>query len=65
MQASITIDDELIKRAEALFGPKPIAELVREALHSAVEREAARLLIELGGSDPSAEAPGRRRPDDV
>jgi hypothetical protein len=35
--------------------------LLREALTALIERESARRLARLGGSDPAAEAPPRRQ----
>jgi Arc/MetJ family transcription regulator len=63
MQITVTIDDELLAKAERAFGPKPPAELIEEGLRSLVYRQAARKLIALGGSDPTAWAPGWKEPD--
>lgn len=61
MRTTITIDDELLKKARDYTGIEETPDLVREALRSLIEREAARRLILLGGSDKKAKAPPRRR----
>ena len=63
MRTTIALDDELMARAEELTGITEKAALIREALKSLVAREAARRLALLGGSDPTAEAAPRRRPE--
>jgi len=62
MRTTVTLDDELINDAQELTGIRERSSLLREALKALVEREAARRLILLGGSDPHAELPRRRRP---
>ena len=62
MRTTITIDDELLAKAKRYTGIEETPALVREALKSVVEREAARRLALLGGSDPRAKLPPRRRP---
>jgi Arc/MetJ family transcription regulator len=61
MRTTIVLDDELLSEAEDLTGVKEKTALVREALKALVQREAARRLILLGGSDPDAVAAPRRR----
>jgi len=56
------MDDELLAKAQEYTGIKEKSALVREALRALVERESARRLALLGGSDPKAKAPPRRRP---
>ena len=62
MRATVTIDDKLFTAAQEFLGVKEASALVREALTALIQREAARRLIELGGSEPDAEYPRRRRP---
>ncbi|MEO8754402.1 MAG: type II toxin-antitoxin system VapB family antitoxin [Casimicrobiaceae bacterium] len=62
MRTTITIDDELLKAAEAISGITERNALLREGLKALIERESARRLARLGGSDAAAEAPLRRRP---
>lgn len=62
MRTTLTLDDSLLAEAEALTGVAEKTALVREALKALIERESARRLARLGGSDPKAKAPPRRRP---
>jgi len=62
MRAALTLDDELGAKAQAFTGLKEKSSLVREALKALIERESARRLARLGGSEPDIEAPPRRRP---
>lgn len=61
MRTTVTLDDELIARARELSGLDETSALLREALKSLIARESARRLAALGGSDPHAKAPPRRR----
>ena len=63
MRTTLTLDDELVAKAQAYTGLKEKSALVREALKALIEREAAERLIRLGGSDPEATIPPRRRFD--
>jgi Arc/MetJ family transcription regulator len=62
MRTTITLDDDLAAKAERLTGLRDKTMLVREALQALIERESARRLARLGGSDPQSKAPPRRRP---
>jgi Arc/MetJ family transcription regulator len=64
MRTTVTLDDDLLSRAEQLCGIPERSRLLREALQALVERESARRLARLGGSEPQLEAPRRRRPED-
>jgi len=61
MRTTITLDDELLARAQQLTRLHEKSALIREALKALIEREAARRLARLGGSIPDAKAPPRRR----
>lgn len=61
MRTTVTIDDALMKEASAAAGTTKPSEVMRQALEALIEREAARRLILLGGSDRNAQAPPRRR----
>lgn len=61
MRTTLTLDEELIAQAQAYTGLKEKSAVVREALKALIEREAARRLALLGGSDPTASAGLRRR----
>jgi Arc/MetJ family transcription regulator len=64
MRTTVTLDDELVAKAQKYTGLTERSALLREALTALVQREAARRLAKLGGSDPNATAGRRRRPDD-
>jgi Arc/MetJ family transcription regulator len=61
MRTTITIDEELLEKAQKYTGIKERATLVRMGLESLVQREAARRLARLGGTEPDVVAPPRRR----
>ncbi len=61
MRTTIALDDALVAEAEAYTGLVERAALVREALRALIERESARRLAALGGSDPEAKSAPRRR----
>jgi Arc/MetJ family transcription regulator len=62
MRTTIALDDELVSRAQELSGKKEKSALVREALQALIERESARRLARLGGSEPQLKPVPRRRP---
>jgi Arc/MetJ family transcription regulator len=61
MRATLTLDDDLVREASRFTGIDETTRLVHEALRALIAREAARRLIALGGSDPTAKAPPRRK----
>lgn len=61
MRAHITLDDDLLAKAQAYTGLQEKSALIREALKALIEREAARRLARLGGTEPRLRAPPRRR----
>jgi Arc/MetJ family transcription regulator len=60
MRTTLALDEELLHKAQAYTGLAKSA-LMREALKALIEREAARRLARLGGSEPKLSAPRRRR----
>jgi len=62
MRTTLALDDELLADAEFYTGIREKSALVREALKALVEREAARRLARLGGSEPQLKPIPRRRP---
>jgi Arc/MetJ family transcription regulator len=60
MRTTINIDDQLFKEAARLTGMKEKTALVRESLKALIERESARRLAKLGGSEPRLEDIPRR-----
>jgi Arc/MetJ family transcription regulator len=61
MRTTMALDDELVAEAQELTGLKEKSSLIREALKALIERESARRLARLGGTEPDLKAPPRRR----
>lgn len=62
MRTTITIDDKLLAKAQEYTGIEERSTLIRMALEYLVQREAARRLARLGGTEPGLEYIPRRRP---
>jgi Arc/MetJ family transcription regulator len=62
MRTTLALDDTLLLEAEALTGLREKSALVREALKALIERESARRLARLAGTEPDIAAAPRRRP---
>jgi Arc/MetJ family transcription regulator len=60
MRTTVTLDDELLAQAENLCGHLERSALLKEALRALVQRESARRLAALGGSEPLVEPIPRR-----
>jgi Arc/MetJ family transcription regulator len=63
MRTTLNIDDQLLAEAQRITGMTEKAALVREGLRALIERESARRLAKLGGSEPQLQPIPRRRPD--
>jgi Arc/MetJ family transcription regulator len=61
MRTTVTIDDELLAKAQRLSGIEERPMLLREALRALIERESARRLAALGGSEKRLKPVPRRR----
>jgi Arc/MetJ family transcription regulator len=61
MRTTLAIDDALLAKASGLTGLKERSTLVREGLKALIERESARRLARLGGSEPDLRPVPRRR----
>jgi len=61
MRTTINLDDELLADAREATGLTETSAIIREALRALVQREAARTLARLGGTEPDIKAPPRRR----
>ena len=61
MRTTINIDEQLVEQARRLTGMQERTEIIHEGLRALIARESARRLARLGGSDPRAKAPRRRR----
>jgi len=62
MRSTLNIDDEMLRKAEALTGEKEKTALVRMGLEALIARESARRLARLGGTEPHLPPIRRRRP---
>ena len=63
MRTTLNIDDQLLAEAQRITGVSEKAALVREGLRALIERESARRLAKLGGSEPQLEPVHRRQSD--
>jgi Arc/MetJ family transcription regulator len=62
MRTTLALDDDLVAEAQQLTGLKEKSRLMREALTALIQRESARRLAHLGGSETELGAAPRRRP---
>ena len=62
MRTTMDLDDRLLVEAQRLTGITEKAKLVREGLQALIQRESARRLAKLGGSEPQLKSIPRRRP---
>ncbi|MEM6646914.1 MAG: type II toxin-antitoxin system VapB family antitoxin [Bacteroidota bacterium] len=65
MRTTVNLDLELVEKARQLTGVRERTALIHAGLNALIERESARRLAQLGGSDPNAQAPERRRSQDA
>ena len=63
MRTTLTLDDELLAQAQQISGLTERTQLIREALLALVQRESARRLARLGGTEPQLQPVPRRRDD--
>ncbi len=61
MRTTINIDDDLLAKATKLSGALDRSAMVREGLKAFIERESAKRLARLGGTQPSLTVTPRRR----
>lgn len=52
MRTTLNLDDQLLAEAQRVTGVKERTALVNEGLRALIERESARRLARLGGSEP-------------
>jgi Arc/MetJ family transcription regulator len=62
MRTTINLDETLLNEAQRITGMKERTALIHEGLKALIERESARRLALLGGSEPQLEPIPRRRP---
>ena len=62
MRTTIALDDDLVAEAQRLTHTREKSALIRQALQALIQRESARRLARLGGSEPGlSEVTPRRR----
>ena len=61
MRTTINIDDDLLAKASKLAGPLDRSAVVHEGLRALIQRESARRLARLGGTQPALKSVPRRR----
>ena len=61
MRTTLNIDDQLMAEAQRITGLTEKTAVVREGLMALIERESARRLALLGGSEPQLKPVRRRR----
>lgn len=61
MRTTVNLDELLLMQAQELSGLTDRGLLLREALRALIERESAKRLIRLGGSEPQLKDIPRRR----
>ena len=63
VRTTVNLDDELLEEARRITGLKGRTDLIHEGLRALVERESARRLARLGGSELGLQPAPRRRPE--
>jgi Arc/MetJ family transcription regulator len=61
MRTTINLDEALLDQARRITGLSERGALIREGLKALIERESARRLARLGGSEPKLQRAPRRR----
>ena len=61
MRTTLALDDDLLSKAQALTGVSEKTALIREALRALIQRESAKRLALLGGSEPHLADQSRRQ----
>jgi Arc/MetJ family transcription regulator len=65
VRTTVNLDEELLEEARQVSGVDGRTALIHAGLRALVERESARRLARLGGSDPELEPIPRWRPESV
>jgi Arc/MetJ family transcription regulator len=63
MRTTVALDDDLVAKAQAFTGLQEKSALLREALTALIQRESARRLARLGGTEPDLKLVRRRQTD--
>jgi Arc/MetJ family transcription regulator len=61
MRTSLTLDDDLLLKAQQLSGLTERSQVICEALTALAQRESARRLAKLGGTEPLLKTTPRRQ----
>jgi Arc/MetJ family transcription regulator len=61
VRTTVNLDEALLDEAQRMTGISSRTQLLREGLVALIQRESARRLARLGGSEPDLETPRRRR----
>ena len=61
MRTTVNLDENLLAKAINLTGPLDRSALLHEGLKALIERESAKRLVKLGGSQAKLKAAPRRR----
>jgi Arc/MetJ family transcription regulator len=61
VRTTLALDDDLVTEAQRLTGTTEKTALVRQALRALIERESAKRLAQLAGSEPDAKPVPRRQ----
>jgi Arc/MetJ family transcription regulator len=65
MRATVTLDDELVRKAQEYSGVKERSALLRESLKALIHLAASRRLAAVGGTEPGLEDIKRLRVKDL
>jgi Arc/MetJ family transcription regulator len=65
MRTTVNLDDDLLREAARLTGVTERTALIHAGLQALIERESARRLARLGGSQRDLESPPRTCDDDA
>jgi Arc/MetJ family transcription regulator len=61
LRTTLTPDDDLLLKAQQMSGLTERSQVIREALTALVQRESARRLAKLGGTEPLLKTTSRRQ----
>lgn len=65
MRSTVTLDDDLLQKAQEYTGIEERSALLRAALKILIHHEASQRLAKLGGTMPNLEDIPRKRVDDL
>ena len=65
MRATVTLDDDLVRKAQKYSGIQERSALLREALKALIYIEASRRIADRGGTEPELQHIKRTKADDL